>query len=60
MSRGQAVEVDEEAVPRPLLNIALLERLKGQMGSAPGESGNDIEVLLENIERCTLFAAGEV
>lgn len=49
---GQAPEVDEEGVPRLLLDVTVLECLEGEVGSPPCESGNDVAVGGEDVE-CT-------
>lgn len=57
---GQAPEVDEEAVPGALLGVAVLEGLEGQVGCAPGEGGDDVGILLQDVEGGALVAAVQV
>ena len=56
----QAPELNQERVPRALLDIAVLERLEGEVGRAPGERVDDVLVLPQDVERGTLVAAGQV
>lgn len=60
MGRRQAIEVDEEAVPRPFVDVAVLQRLKCQVRGAPGKCRDDITVLLEDVKGCALLATGQV
>jgi hypothetical protein len=57
---GETPEVNEEAVPRALLDVALLEGLESEVGRAPGERGDDVAVVAEDVKGGTLVAAGEV
>ncbi len=55
----QAPEVDEEGVPRALLHITVLQRLKGEVRSPPCESGDDVCVRRQDIERTALVLGVE-
>ena len=57
---GETPEVDEEAVPRALLDVALLEGFEGEVSRAPGEGRDNVAVVAEDVKRGTLFTAGEV
>lgn len=60
VSSGQTPEVNQKAVPRALLSITVLQGLESEMGGTPGESLDNISIILENIERSTLLAAVKV
>lgn len=51
---GQAPEVDEERVPRLLLDVAVLEGLKGEVRCAPREGGDDVAVVGEDVKGAAL------
>ena len=57
---GETPEVDEKAVPRALLAVAVFQCFEGEMSGAPGEGVDDIAVDFEDVERGALLAAGEV
>ena len=52
--RGEAPEVDEERVPRLLLDVAVLESLEGEVRCAPREGGDDVPIVGEDIEGAAL------
>ena len=59
MSSAEAPEVDEEAVPRVFLFIAMLERFEGEKGGAPSEGSNDVFIAIEDVKGGTHVATRE-
>lgn len=56
---AEAPEIDEEAVPRLLVFVAVFERFEGEEGGAPGEGGDEVGVGAEDVEGGAHVAARE-
>lgn len=57
MSGGESPEVNKEAVPGSLLDVTVLKGLEGQVGCSPGECGDNVSLVFENVESGTGLAA---
>ncbi|TKW50409.1 hypothetical protein CTA1_8296 [Colletotrichum tanaceti] len=56
---AEAPEVNEQAVPRLLVLVAVAEGLEGQEGHAPGEGGDEVLVGAEDVEGGADVAAAQ-
>ena len=50
MRSAEAPEIDQQAIPRSFIFVAMLECLERQKRRSPGESRNDIFVAAKNVE----------
>jgi hypothetical protein len=58
MRFAEAVEVDEQVIPRLLVLVAVLAGFEGEEGDAPGEGGDKVFVGADDVKGAADGAAG--